>query len=80
MTMNVQAAEAKTGSPSSAERMRLHRKRRHRGLHHVGILLHVTEIEALVRKGYLQPHQRENTEALQAAVCDLLAQALDNSA
>ena len=46
----------------------------------VGILLHVTEIEALVRRGYLQPDQRENTEALQAAVCNLLAQALEGSA
>ena len=49
-------------------------------MRHVGILLHVTEIDALVQKGYLQPHQRENTEALQAAVCDLLAQGLDSSA
>jgi hypothetical protein len=57
-----------------------HRKRRHRGLRYVGVLLHVTEIEALIRKEYLQPDQRENTDALQAAVCDLLAQALDSSA
>jgi hypothetical protein len=60
--------------------MRLHRKRRHRGLRHVGILLHVTEIEALVRKGYLPADQREYTEALQAAVCDLLAHVLIDSA
>jgi hypothetical protein len=42
--------------------MRLHRKRRRRGLRHVGILLHVTEIEALVRKGHLQTDQCKNTE------------------
>jgi putative ABC transport system substrate-binding protein len=41
-------------------------------MRHVGILLHVTEIEALVRKGYLQPDQCENTEALQAAVDRIL--------
>jgi hypothetical protein len=78
--MSTETAKSDTRSPIPAERMRLHRKRRHRGLRHVGVLLHVTEIEALVRKGYLQPDQRENTEALQAAVCDLLAQALDGSA
>jgi hypothetical protein len=79
MTMN-QTAGAHTRSPSPAERMRLHRKRRRRGLRHVGILLHVTEIEALVRKGHLESDQRENIEALQCAVCDLLAQALEDSA
>ena len=78
--MSTEAAKLYPRSPSSAERMRLHRKRRHRGLRHVGVLLHVTEIEALVRKGYLQSGQRENTEALQAAVCDLLVQVLEGSA
>jgi len=60
--------------------MRLHRKRRRRGLRHVGILLHVTEIEALIRKGYLPPEERESTEALQIAVHDLLAEAVRDSA
>jgi len=58
----------------------LHRKHHRRGLRHVSIQLLVTEIEALVRKGYLPPDQRENTEALQIAVCDLLFQALGDSA
>ena len=65
--MSAELEKTDTGSPSPAERMRLHRKRRRRGLRHVGILLHVTEIEALVRKGYLQPDQCENTEADGAA-------------
>ena len=55
--------------PAPAERMRLHQKRRRRGYRHVGIMLHVTEIEALLRKGYLPPDQRENIRALQIAVC-----------
>ena len=42
----------------------------------MGILLRVTEIEALIRKGHLPPDQGENTEALQIAICDLLQQAL----
>jgi hypothetical protein len=42
--------------PSSpAERMRRHRQRRRRGLRSVRIQLHVTQLEALVRKGYLGP-------------------------
>ena len=60
--------------------MRLHRKRRRKGQRHVGILLHVTEIEALVRKGYLLPDQREDSWALQFAVLELLGNALDNPA
>ena len=60
--------------------MRLHRKRRRRGYRHVRIMLHVTEIEALIRKGYLSQDDREDTWALQTAVCDLLFQALGDSA
>ncbi len=69
-----------TRSPSAAERMRLHRKRRHNGLRHVGIMLHVTEVEALVRKGYLSADKRNDIWALQAAVHELLYEVLDNSA
>jgi hypothetical protein len=45
-----------------------------------GILLHATEVEALTYKGCLKSDQRENIEALHAAVCDLLAEALGGSA
>jgi len=78
--MSAESEKTDSRSPSPAERMRLHRKRRRRGMRHVGILLHVTEIKALVRKGYLQPDQCENTKALKAAVCDLLTFALEDSA
>ena len=60
--------------------MRLHRKRRKNGLRLVGIMLHVTEIEALVRKGYLPPDEREDIWALQTAVHDLLDKTLNDSA
>jgi hypothetical protein len=39
---------------TAAERVRLYRKRSGRGLRSIRILLHVTEIEDLVRKGYLR--------------------------
>jgi len=37
-----------------AERMRSYRKRRRQGLQYVGILLHVTEIDAFIRLGLLK--------------------------
>jgi len=58
-------------SPSAAERMRLHRKRRRIGFRSVRILLQATDIQLLIRKGCLEPSQSENTEALQEAVSDL---------
>jgi hypothetical protein len=80
MTMSIQEAEAHTRSPSPAERMRLHRNRRKNGLRLVGIMLQVTEIETLVRKGYLPPEERQNIWALQTAVHDLLDKTLNDSA
>jgi hypothetical protein len=44
------------------------------------ILLHVTEIEALVRKGVLLPESRADPDAIQAAVNDFLSSALGNEA
>ena len=80
MTMNIQAAEVHPRARSSAARMRLHRNRRKNGLRLVGIMLQVTEIEALVRKGYLPPEERENIWALQTAVHELLDKTLNDSA
>ena len=45
-------------SPSAAERMRLHRKRRRGGLQYVRVVLHVTDIDALIRKGSLKDERR----------------------
>jgi hypothetical protein len=44
----------RTGSPSAAERMRIHRKRQRNGLQCVRLLLHETEIDGLVRRGLLK--------------------------
>ena len=45
----------------------------------MSIMLHVTEIDALVRKGYLPPDEREDIWALQIAICELLDQVLLHS-
>jgi len=58
--------------PSATERMRLHRERRRKGFRAVRILLHATDIDALVRKGYLAPHDQENLEAIQFAISDMI--------
>ncbi len=80
MTTNAQTDQARTPSPSPAERMRAYRKRRRSGLRHVDIMLHVTEIEALVRKGYLPADERNDIWAHQIAIHELLRQVLNDSA
>ncbi len=67
--MNTKAAEVSVRSPSpTAERMRLHRKRRRRGLRCVRIQLHVTEIDGLIRKRYLEAKNRDDLNEIQMAV------------
>jgi hypothetical protein len=66
-----------TKAPSSsngpaAERMRCYRKRQRQGLQYVRILLHVTDIDALIHMGLLKDNQRTDVDALQAAVLGLL--------
>jgi hypothetical protein len=58
-----------------ATRMRRYRKRRRQGLRSVRILLRVTTIDDFVRAGLLDEQHRDNSKALQAAVCGLLRQA-----
>jgi hypothetical protein len=66
-------------SMSAAERMRHYRKRRRQGLQCVRIELHVTEIEDLIRIGLLKEEQRQDPEAVQAAVTGLVYQALEDA-
>ena len=63
-------------SPSAAERVRLHRKRRRSGLQYVRVVLHVTDIDALIRQGSLKEEQRQDPEAIQTAVMDLIYRTL----
>jgi hypothetical protein len=61
---------------AAAERMRQHRERRRQGLRCLMIELHVTEIEALVRMGLLNPELRDDLEALSVALYDHLNRTL----
>ena len=63
-----------------AERMRLYRKRRRRRMRCVRVQLHVTEIDALIRKGYLDPKSRDDRDAIYAALGAFVDDALANEA
>jgi hypothetical protein len=52
----------------AAERMRVHRTRRRNGLHCVRILLHETEIDSLIEKGFLKKERRHHSDAVQDAI------------
>jgi hypothetical protein len=59
-----------------AERMRRHRARRRNGLRSVRVLLHETEIDALVEKGFLNPERRHAPEAVEKAIGGFICHAL----
>jgi hypothetical protein len=48
----------------AAERMRLHRERKKNGMRCVIIELRETEIDALIRKGFLKADMRNGTQAI----------------
>jgi hypothetical protein len=57
-------------SPSAAERMRISRKRRRNGLHHIPAVLHETEIDGLVLLGHQRRGDRNAVEhALGLFIC-----------
>jgi hypothetical protein len=62
---------SRSSSPA-AQRMRRYRKQRRRGLRSVRILLDETDIDALIRMRLLKEDQRQDVEALQAAVLGLV--------
>jgi hypothetical protein len=53
---------------TAAERMRRFRNRRRNGLCSVRVLLHVTEIDGLVQKGFLKPERRHDQDAVESAI------------
>jgi hypothetical protein len=65
---------------SSAQRMRVHRKRRRRGMRCARIQVHVTEIDALIRKGYLDLNSRDDGDAVEAAIGAFVDDTLANEA
>jgi hypothetical protein len=64
----------RTGSPSAAERMRIHRKRQRNGLQCVRLLLHETEIDGLVRRGLLK--RERDPSAVETAVAVFICREL----
>ena len=53
---------------SAAERMRLYRERRRRGLSCVKVQLRRTEVDALIARGLLEPADRQDRGVLAAAL------------
>ena len=53
---------------SSAERMRRYRERRRRGLSCINVQLRQSEVDALIGRGLLQPAERQDRNALAAAL------------
>ncbi len=75
--MSSEAAKSDTRSRSPAERMRLYRQHLRTGMRCVSVLLHVTEIEVLVRKGYLKNEFRKDPSAIQFAINSFVDDALN---
>jgi hypothetical protein len=61
---------------SAAERMRLHRERRRYGMRSLWVELHVTEIDALVRIGFLKVETRNDPNAIREALYGYLDRTL----
>jgi hypothetical protein len=66
---------AKRSTP--AERMRLHRERRSKGLRCLMIELRETEVAALIRKGLLKFETRNDPNAVRGALYDFFDRTLD---
>jgi hypothetical protein len=75
MTQFPLTAEAPARS-AAAERMRLHRERRREGLRCLMIELRETEIEALIRKGFLRAEMRNDQNAVSEALYAFLDRTL----
>jgi hypothetical protein len=63
-----QAAVEPINRSSAAERMRVHRERKKSGMRCLMIELRETEIDALIRKGFLKADARSDTSALTDAI------------
>jgi hypothetical protein len=74
--MSSEASEAPLRSPSpAAERMRQYRKRHREGTRRFSVQLRVTQIETLIRTGYLEPKDRDDSAALQWAIDTFISDA-----
>ena len=62
-----------------AERMRTHRERRRNGFQSIPELLHDTDIDGLVTRGYLKPNRRHDPKAIQDALVGFICHTLSQS-
>jgi hypothetical protein len=60
----------------AAERMRAYRERRRNGLRCMRILLHETEIDSLISKGFLKKERRHDLNAVEEAIGTFICYAL----
>jgi hypothetical protein len=67
MNTEVVRIPARSRSPA-AERMRRHRERHRKGIRQFRVQLHVTQIDMLIDKGYLEHKERDDPGALQRAI------------
>ena len=75
--MNTDAPGVPLRSPTTAaERMRLYRRRRRRGRRPFKVELDVADIDALVKRGYLDPKERDDLSAIAWAATGFLSDAL----
>jgi hypothetical protein len=71
-TAEMSPATKEPSRSASAARMLRHRERRRRGLRFLGIELREREIEALIRRGRLDPNHRANSAAVRQALYGFL--------
>jgi len=67
-------------SSAAAERMRALRRRRRQGMRSIRISLHVTQIDGLIRKGFLSQEDRGDLNALEWAIDGVISTVLDETA
>ena len=62
------SSEGTKESVSAVERMRVYRQRRRNGLRAIRVLMHETQNEVLITKGFLKQERRRNQNAVDSAV------------
>ena len=69
-------AETASSPSAAAMRMRNHRRRRRKGLLYVGFFITQADVANLIAKGYLDPKQRQDSDAIDEAAAGFLGDAL----
>ena len=78
-SITIALADPAARSPA-AERMRLFRERKRKGLRCLTIELRETEIDGLIRKGMLKAEMRNDVNAILEALYEHLERTLDSTA